>query len=82
MHASSTSMLLLLHSAFMLRVVKILLKGEVGGHALKVMEITLLIMEHHGKIVELYFLIFVGTLFKDLDHAPFTVTSASTLSLA
>ena len=27
-------MLLLLHSAFMLSVVKILLKGEVGGHAL------------------------------------------------
>ena len=27
-------MLLLLHSAFMLRVVKMLLKGEVGGHAL------------------------------------------------
>ena len=30
----STSMLLLLHSAFMLSVVKMLLKGEVGGHAL------------------------------------------------
>ena len=27
-------MLLLLHSVFMLRVVKMLLKGEVGGHAL------------------------------------------------
>ena len=27
-------MLLLLHSAFMLSVVKMLLKGEVGGHAL------------------------------------------------
>ena len=34
MHACSTSMLLLLHSAFMLRAVKMLLKGEVGGRAL------------------------------------------------
>ena len=34
MHARSTSMLLLLLSAFMLSVVKMLLKGEVGGHAL------------------------------------------------
>ena len=34
MHAWSTSMLLLLHSAFMLSVVKMLLKGEVGGCAL------------------------------------------------
>ena len=34
MHARSTSMLLLLHSAFMLSVVKMLLKGEVGGCAL------------------------------------------------
>ena len=33
MHALSISMLLLLHSAFMLSVVKMLLKGEVGGHA-------------------------------------------------
>ena len=33
-HAWSTSMLLLLHSLFMLSVVKMLLKGEVGGHAL------------------------------------------------
>ena len=30
MHAWSTSMLLLLHSTFMLNVVKLLLKGEVG----------------------------------------------------
>ena len=35
---------LLLHSTFMLSVVKITLKGEVGI----VMEITLLIMENHG----------------------------------
>ena len=34
MHAWSTSVLLLLHSAFMLSVVKLLLKGEVGGRAL------------------------------------------------
>ena len=34
MHGLSTSMLLLLHSAFLLSVAKILLKGEVGGHAL------------------------------------------------
>ena len=33
MHAWSTSMLLL-HSTFMLSVVKMLLKGEVGGRAL------------------------------------------------
>ena len=39
-------MLLLLHSAFMLSVVKMLLKREVGSLELKkVMEITLLIME-------------------------------------
>ena len=34
MHAWSTSMLLLLHSIFMLSVVKMLLKGEDGGHVL------------------------------------------------
>ena len=34
MHAWSTSMLLLLHSAFMLSVAKMLLKGEVGCRAL------------------------------------------------
>ena len=34
MHAWSTSILLLLHSAFMLSMVKMLLKGEVGGCAL------------------------------------------------
>ena len=38
--------LLLLHSAFMLSVVKMQLKGEVGGHAFN--EITFLIMENHG----------------------------------
>ena len=35
MHGLSTSMLLLLHSAFMLSMVKMLLKEEVGGSALK-----------------------------------------------
>ena len=34
MHAWSTSMLLLLHASFMISVVKMLLKGEVGGLAL------------------------------------------------
>ena len=34
MHAWSKSMLLLLHSAFMLSMVKMLPKGEVGGRAL------------------------------------------------
>ena len=34
MHAWSTSMLLLLHITFMLRVVKMLLKGEAGSHVL------------------------------------------------
>ena len=34
MHAWSTNMLLLLHSGFMLSVVKMLLKGEVGGRVL------------------------------------------------
>ena len=61
-------MLLLLHSVFMLSVVKMLLKGEVGGRALNSHEITLLIMENHGKIMELCFLISVGTL--DID-APY-----------
>ena len=53
MHAWSTSMLLLLHSSFMLSVVKMLLKGEVGGCKKK--EITFLIMENHGKIMKLCF---------------------------
>ena len=33
MHGLSSSMLLLLHSAFMLSMVKMLLKGEVDGRA-------------------------------------------------
>ena len=55
--------LLLLHSASMLCAVKMPLKGEVWGCALKVMKITLLIMENHGKIMELCFWISVGTLY-------------------
>ena len=58
MHTWSTSMLisLLLHSQTMLSMVKMLLKGEVGGCAFKlVMGITLLIMENHGKIMEVFF---------------------------
>ena len=46
--------LLLLHTAFMLSMVKIPLKGEVGGHAVIVMEITLSIMEKNGKIMEFF----------------------------
>ena len=34
MHGLSTSMLLLLHSSFMLSLLKMLLKGEIGGRAL------------------------------------------------
>ena len=40
---------LLLHSAFMLSVVKISLKGEVGGHALKSHGKYII---DHGKIME------------------------------
>ena len=42
--------LLMLHSTFMLSVVKMPLKGEVGI----VMEITLLIMENHGKFMDVF----------------------------
>ena len=45
----STSMLLLLHSAFMLSVVKMLLKGEVGGRAYNSHGNYIV---HHGKIME------------------------------
>ena len=47
----------------MLSVVKMLLKREVGGRAFNSHEVTLLIMENHGKIMELCFSISVGTLF-------------------
>ena len=52
MHGLSTSMLLLLHSAFMLRVVKMLLKREVGGCALNSHGNYI---ADHGKIMELCF---------------------------
>ena len=42
-------------AVFMLCVVKILLKREVGGHALNSHGITSLIMGNHGKIMELCF---------------------------
>ena len=43
--------LLLLHSAFMLSVVKMPLKGAVSGHALNSHGHTLLIMENHGIVL-------------------------------
>ena len=46
---------LLLHSAFMLSMVKMLLKGRLEAIHQIVMEITLLIIENHGKIMELFF---------------------------
>ena len=51
MYGLQANTLLLLHFTFMLRKVKMPLKGEVGSHAFNtvVMEITLLIMEIHGK---------------------------------
>ena len=52
MHAWSTSMLFLLHSLFMLSVVKVPLKGEVGGHELKSHGNYIV---DHGKIMELCF---------------------------
>ena len=58
-HAWSTSMLLLLHSSFMLSVVKMLLKGEVGDRALNSHGNYIV---DHGKIMELCFWISVGTL--------------------
>ena len=52
MHAWSTRMLLLLHSAFMLSVVKMLLKGEDGGSALNSHGNYIV---DHGKIMEFCF---------------------------
>ena len=56
-HAWSTSMLLLLHSAFILSVVKMLLKGEVGDRALNSHGNNIV---DHGKIMELCFFNFCG----------------------
>ena len=58
MHAWSTSMLLLLHSALMLSVVRASLKGEVGVHSLNSHIGSYIVdndMENHGKIMELCF---------------------------
>ena len=52
MHALTSGMLFLLHSAFMPSVVKMLLKGEVGGHALNSHGNYIV---DHGKIIELCF---------------------------
>ena len=52
MHAWSTSMLLLLHSSCKLSVVKMLLKGEVGGPALNSHGNYIV---DHGTIMELCF---------------------------
>ena len=52
MHGLSTSMLLLLHSAFILRMVKMLPKEEVGDSALNSHGNYI---ADHGKIMELCF---------------------------
>ena len=52
MHGLSTIMLLSLHSAFMLRVMKMLLQGEVGACALNSHGNYIV---DHGKIMELCF---------------------------
>ena len=52
-------MLLLLHSTFMLSVVKMLLKGEAGGHALNSHGNYIVDLENHGKIMELCFFKFL-----------------------
>ena len=51
MHGLSRSMLLLLHSSFMLSVVKILLKGKAEGHALN----------SHGFFFYLFYLFYFAT---------------------
>ena len=62
MHGLSTGMLLLLHSAFMLSVVKMLLKGEVGGRGLNSHGNYIV---DHGKIMELCLWISVGALLEN-----------------
>ena len=53
MHGLSASMLLLLHSAFMFSVVKMSLKGEVGGSALNSHENYIADHRKSWKIMEL-----------------------------
>ena len=62
MQAWSTSMLLLLHLVFLLSVVKLLLKGEVGVCALNSHGNYIVDHGNHGNMMELCFLISVGTL--------------------
>ena len=57
MHGLSTSMLLLLHSAVMLWVVKMPLKEEVGGSALNSLENYI---ADHGKIMENHGIVFLN----------------------
>ena len=75
MHAWSTSMLintlLLMHSAFMLSVVKMPLKGEVEGHAFH-SHGNLLIMERSGSVV-------VECLTRDRGAAGLTITGVTAL---
>ena len=58
-HAWSTSMLISIHYCCCIphlsQCGEDVAKREVGGHALKVREITLLIMENHGQIMEVCF---------------------------
>ena len=61
-------MLLLLHSTFILSVVKILLKGKVGGGFALNSHGNYIV--YHGKIMELFFGISVGTLIViNLQHS-------------
>ena len=55
MHAWFISMLLLLHSAFMLSMVKLMLRGEVEICALNSHGNYIVDHENHGKIMELCF---------------------------
>ena len=69
MQAWSTSMLLLLHLVFLLSVVKLLLKGEVGVYALNSHGNYIVDHGNHGNMMELCFLISVGTLVNIAIHA-------------
>ena len=75
MHAWSTSMLLLLHSAFKPSLVKMLLKGEVGGSALNSHGNYMYIVDHgiswknHGIV----FLNFCGNPASKRTRSPFEI---------
>ena len=66
MRAWSTSMLMLLHSAFILRVVKLLLKGEVGVFALNSHGNYIIDHGKSWKNHEIVFLNFCGNPVKDV----------------